>query len=387
MRIRIVSLARTFACTFAVLTLALAAHAQSFTFTNIATLGFSESFPEDPLAMDSSGNFFGTASSVENFGTAFEVTKTGTITDIYFFSGNSMPDGIYPTPIVRDTAGNLYGTSNYGLYGDGLVFKISLTGEFTNLHSFNSSDGWNPGATPVTVDGAGNVYGPAGDGKTGGGEIFKIDTKDNFSIIYNFCSQKNCADGTSPNPLILDSAGNIYGTTYFGGNAGCVACQTGDGVIFKVTPAGVETVLHTFTGGTSDGLNPFYRLRQDSKGNLYGITSFGGKNNSGVLFKIPEAGGTYKILYNFCSAKNCSDGKNPFDQVVLDSSGNVYGLAAGNLRNAILWELTAAGKQIVLYRFPQNTSVGGLTIDSAGNLYGTYEVGATYPLIFEMTRN
>lgn len=387
MRIRIASLVRTFAGTFAVLTLALAAHAQSFTFSNVATLGFSESFPEAPLALDSSGNFYGTASSVENFGTAFEVTKTGTITDLYFFSGNSTPDGIYPTPIVRDTAGNLYGTSAYGVYGDGIVFKIGPTGQFTALHNFNSSDGWNPGNTPVTVDGAGNVYGPAGDGKTGGGEIFKIDTKDNFSIIYNFCSLKNCADGTSPNPVILDSAGNIYGTTYFGGNAGCAACQTGDGVIFKVTPAGVETVLHTFTGGTTDGLNPFYRLRQDSKSNLYGITFSGGTHNEGVLFTVPEAGGKEKILYNFCSATNCSDGKNPFDQVVLDSSGNVYGLAVGNLRNAVLWELTAAGKQIVLYRFAQNTTVGGLTIDSAGNLYGTYEVGATFPLIFKMTRN
>src|SRR5215472_3650335 len=165
MRIRIASLVRTFAGTLTVLTLALAAHAQSFTFSSVATLGYNESFPLAPLALDSSGNFFGVASSVGNLGTAYEVTKTGTITDLYFF-GDSTTDGDYPSSIVRDTAGNLYGTSADGLYGDGLVFKIGPTGQFTNLHNFNSSDGWNPGNTPVTVDSAGNVYGPAGDGKT-----------------------------------------------------------------------------------------------------------------------------------------------------------------------------------------------------------------------------
>jgi len=376
MRIRTASLI----CILAVFTLALTAHAQSFTFSNVATLGFNESFPIAPLALDSSGNFFGVASSVGNLGTAYEVTKTGTITDLYFF-GDSTTDGDYPSPIVRDTAGNLYGTSNDGLFSNGLVFKISPTGTFTNIHNFTAADGGDPGTFPVTVDSAGNVYGVSGNG------IFKLETNSTFSLPYIFCQLKNCSDGTSPNAVILDKSGNIYGTTFYGGNAGCNGCQTGDGVVFKLTTAGVETVLHTFTGGTSDGLNPFNRLRQDSKGNLYGITISGGKNNSGVLFKVPEAGGTYKILYNFCAATNCSDGHGPYGQVVLDSSGNVYGLASGNLRNGILWELTTAGKEVVLYRFPQNTTVGGLTIDSAGNLYGTYEIGATFPLIFKMTRN
>ena len=379
MRIRIASLARTFACTFGVLTLAVAAHAQSFTFSSVATLGYNESFPEPPLALDSSGNFFGVASSVGNLGTAYEVTKTGTITDLYFF-GDSSTDGDYPSPVVRDTAGNLYGTANDGLYGNGLIFKISPTGTFTNLHNFTVADGGDSGIFPVTLDSAGNVYGVSGNG------IFKLTPSGTFTLPYIFCQLANCADGTSPNAVILDSAGNIYGTTFFGGNTGCNGCQTGDGVVFKLTPGGVESVLHKFTGGTTDGLNPSTRLRQDSKGNLYGITFAGGAHSAGVLFTVPEAGGKEKILYNFCSATNCSDGKNPFDQVVVDSSGNVFGLASGNLRNSVLWEVTAAGKEIVLYKFSQNTTAGGLTIDSAGNLYGTYETGATFPVIFKMTR-
>ena len=379
MRIRIASLVRTLAGTFAVLTLALAAHAQSFTFSSVATLGYNESFPEAPLALDSSGNFFGMASSVGNLGTAFEVTKTGTITDLYFF-GDSSTDGDYPSPVVRDTAGNLYGTANDGLYSNGLVFKISPTGTFTNLHNFTQAEGGDGGTYPVTVDSAGNVYGVSGNG------IFKLTPSGTFTLPYIFCQLANCADGTSPNAVILDSAGNIYGTTYFGGNTGCNGCQTGDGVVFKLTQAGVETVLHKFTGGTTDGLNPSNRLRQDSKGNLYGITFAGGAHSAGVFFTVPEAGGKEKILYNFCSATNCSDGKNPFGQVVVDSSGNVFGLASGNLRNSVLWEVTAAGKQIVLYKFSQNTTAGGLTIDAAGNLYGTYETGATFPVIFKMTR-
>src|SRR5579885_851511 len=276
MRIRIVSLARTLAFTFAVLTLALAAQAQSFTFSSVATLGYNESFPEPPLALDSSGNFFGVASSVGNLGTAYEVTKTGTITDLYFF-GDSTTDGDYPSPVVRDTAGNLYGTANDGLYSNGLVFKISPTGTFTNLHNFTLADGSDAGTFPVTLDSAGNVYGVSGNG------IFKLTPSGTFTLPYIFCQLANCADGTSPNAVILDSAGNIYGTTFFGGNTGCNGCQTGDGVVYKLTPGGVETVLHKFTGGTTDGLNPSTRLRQDSKGNLYGITFGGGAHSAGVL--------------------------------------------------------------------------------------------------------
>jgi hypothetical protein len=102
------------------------------------------------------------------------------------------------------------------------------------------------------------------------------------------------------------------------------------------------------------------------------------------LFKVPESGGSETILYNFCSSSNCKDGQHPTGQVVVDSAGNVYGIAAGTGRNSVIWELTTAGKEVVIYTFAQPNSAGGLSIDSEGNLYGTYGTPSGLPSIFEL---
>ena len=358
------------------------AQSQSFTFSTVATVDQGSSIP---LVLDSSGNFYDSSGGGENLGTVFTVSKSGTETELYFF-GDSTIDGDFPSPLARDSSGNLYGTSNDGAFSYGLIFRVSPTGVFTNLHNFDSSEASVEfEGEPLVLDSAGNIYGYGGDTGFGGDNIFKLDTSGNLDVLYTFCSLKNCADGYSPNAPIRDSAGNIFGTTYFGGNAGCKGCQTGDGVVFKIDTKGVETVLHKFAGGTTDGLNPFYRLKQDHKGNLYGITAFGGKHGAGVLFKVPKAGGPETILYNFCSSSKCKDGQNPAGQVVVDATGNVYGIASGTNRNSIVWEVTTASKEVIVYTFAKNTGAGGLTIDSAGNLYGTYTAGSTLPSIFKLT--
>ncbi|MGA7755970.1 MAG: choice-of-anchor tandem repeat GloVer-containing protein [Candidatus Sulfotelmatobacter sp.] len=358
------------------------AQGQSFTFSTVATVDEGSSIP---VVLDSSGNFYDSSGGGENLGSVFTVSKSGIKTELYLF-GDSTTDGDFPSPLARDSSGNLYGTSNDGAFGYGLIFRVSPTGVFTNLHNFDSSEAFvGYQGEPLALDSAGNIYGYGGDTGVGGDNIFKLDTSGNLDVLYTFCSLKNCADGYSPNAPIRDSAGNIFGTTYFGGNAGCEGCQTGDGVVFKIDTEGVETVLHTFAGGTNDGLNPFYRLKQDNKGNLYGITSFGGKYGAGVLFKVPKAGGAETILYNFCSSSKCKDGQNPAGQVVVDAADNVYGIASGNNRNSVVWEVTTAGKEVIVYTFAKNNGAGGLTIDSAGNLYGTYAAGNTLPSIFKLT--
>jgi uncharacterized repeat protein (TIGR03803 family) len=371
----------------AVVALALAsfAQAQSFTFSTVATLTSNEAFPNSPLILDSSGNFWdSTFGGTVTLGVIYEVTKAGVVSDIYFF-GDSTVDGDFPSSLARDSAGNLYGTSNGGDFSDGLIFKVSPSGEFTQLHSFTNSEASDSGSEPVILDAAGNVYGAGNGGKLSGGAVFKVEPGGAYSTLYNFCSLKNCADGDTPNAPIRDKAGNIYGSTYFGGNAGCGGCQTGDGVVYKVEASGVQSVLHTFKGGSSDGANPNNKLKQDTKGNLYGTTATGGTHGAGIVFKVSSTTGEETVLHNFCSSSKCADGQFPFGPVVLDALGNVYGTALGSNHNSVVWEVTAAGKGLVAYTFPGATTAGALTIDSAGNLYSTYGNQSSFPAIFKLT--
>lgn len=204
--------------------------------------------------------------------------------------------------MIRDAAGNLYGvTGAGGADGGGVAYKLDATGDEILLCSFEGSDGIGPDSV-LAADGAGNLYGTTEGGGnsecggTGCGVVFELSPDSGGSwtgtVLYTFCSQSNCADGVEPldGPLVRDAAGNLYGTTYFGGalpncnGAGC-------GVVFKLDPSGKETVLHSFTGGT-DGAFPWAGLTTDAAGNLYGVTAGGGDINCfppegcGVVFKI-----------------------------------------------------------------------------------------------------
>src|SRR5580700_7484536 len=139
---------------------------------------------------------------------------------------------------------------------------------FTTLYSFpNGSDGGLPYAG-LTTDPAGNLYGTTYyPGVLGGGVVFKVDTAGTESVLYSFCMQEYCADGSGPvAPVVRDKAGNIYGTTYFGGTN----CNNGCGTVFKIDTAKNETVLYTFY---SDGCHPSQGLVMDKSGTLFGTTS------------------------------------------------------------------------------------------------------------------
>ncbi|MGB7438829.1 MAG: choice-of-anchor tandem repeat GloVer-containing protein [Candidatus Acidiferrum sp.] len=183
--------------------------------------------------------------------------------------------------LIRDSGGDLYGTTNGGgTSGAGVVFKLDTSGNETVLYSFTGgSDGGYP-LSGVISDSGGNLYGTTqGGGASAAGVVFKLDTSGHETVLYSFTGG---VDGGYPLWVTLarDSAGNVYGTTAGGG-------ASGYGVVFKLDPLGNETVLHGFTGG-DDGASPYAGVVLGPDGNLYGTTPFGGQTNAGVVFEIKQ---------------------------------------------------------------------------------------------------
>ncbi len=226
----------------------------------------------------------------------------------------------------------------------------------TVLHSFmgGNSDGANPKARLI-ADTSGNLYGTTEfGGAFGEGTVFKLSPSGTVTVLHSFCSLPGCRDGDGPvTGLIFDSSGNLYGTT-------STVVESNDGVVFKLSPGGTETVLQSFTG-SGDGVYPS-GLISDSGGNLYGTTGEGGSgcyipfppfpSGCGVVFKL-SPGGTETVLYSFCPFfPNCSDGAGPGGGLIADSSGNLYGLAGGGtLGKGVVFKLTPGGTETVLYSF------------------------------------
>jgi uncharacterized repeat protein (TIGR03803 family) len=266
---------------------------------------------------------------------------------------------------------------------------------FTTLYNFCSANGCTDGAYPVAgviEDAAGTLYGTTFEGGSSGyGAVFKVDTAGTEAVLYSFCSQTNCADGDAPStPLSRDWAGNIYGTTYFGGTSS--NCRNGCGTVFKIDTAGNETVLHSFAGGASDGCGPYQGLRDDA-GTLYGTTYGCGASGYGTIFKVDRAG-NFKLLHNFSGGK--SDGAYPyFGRLTMDKAGNLYGVSSrgGASGNGVLYKLSKNGTFTVLHRFGRGTDgclpAGSVVQDKAGNFYGTTSFcgSSNYGTIWKVSKN
>lgn len=276
----------------------------------------------------------------------------------------------------------------------------------------NRIDGLSPQGGLV-FDKAGNIYGVTWEGgKFRGGTVFKLTTESNGgaaeSVLHSF--KPDGQDGLDPNGgLILDAAGNLYGTTYTGGSRPCpyYLGTRGCGTIYELIsqPDGkwTEQILHEFTGGAGDGSNPEAGLIFDAGGNLYGTTYYGGSSKEcgiegcGTVFELtPGADGTWheKILFNF----HPTAGTNPIAALTLDASGDLYGTTtyAGTGSNGTVFELTPSTSgewnESVLHSFAFGTTDGadpesGITFDSAGNLYGTTFLGGDegYGTLYELT--
>jgi uncharacterized repeat protein (TIGR03803 family) len=235
--------------------------------------------PRAGLLRDAAGNLYGTTyyGGAFDYGTVFKLDTTGTETVLHSFTGGN--DGGGPcSGLLRDAAGNLYGTTLFGgLPGSGTVFKLDTTGTETVLHNFfDNPDGRYPFAGLVG-DAAGKLYGTTQYGGTyGKGTVYKLDKAGRGTVIHSFSGP----DGATPSAgLILDRSGNLYGTTYAGGASDM-------GIVFKLDWGGNLTLLAAFHGGRRDGMNPQASLVRDAAGNLYGTTSTGGAFNAGTVFKL-----------------------------------------------------------------------------------------------------
>ena len=224
-----------------------------------------------------------------------------TLTTLHTFAGYST-DGATPyAGLVQATDGNFYattyagGTSGNCQGGCGTVFKITPGGTLTTLHSFDWYDGASP--TGALVQGTdGNFYGTTYGGGANQyyGTVFKITPSGTLTSLYSFCAQANCADGAMPYAGLLQASdGNFYGTTLEGGaNSGCSLGSGTCGTVFKITPGGTLTTLYSFCAqpGCADGGNPYAGLVRGSDGNFYGTTFGRGANGYGTVFKITPAG-------------------------------------------------------------------------------------------------
>ena len=325
------------------------------------------------------GTLYGTTANggTRGYGTVFTITKSGSERVLYSFTGR--PDASIPLAGLTELSGTLYGTTQFGGASDnyGTVFSITPSGKEKVLHSFgNAGDGSYPEAGLIAVNGV--LYGTtATGGATGGvGTVFSITPSGKEKVLHTF--YEHTYDGFGPQAPLVNLNGTLYGTTSFGSTYD-------DGVVFSITPAGKEKVLHAFLGsGYSDGAWPLAGLIAVN-GVLYGTTAIGGvcrveRQGCGTVYSITPAGAE-SIVYNFPGTLN---GINP-QAGLLNVNGTLYGTTINTA-----FKLTTSGTQTVLHRFDGSKGFEPVAslIDVGGTLYGTTQyttVGTgTYGIVYTL---
>jgi len=320
---------------------------------------------------------------------------------LYEFVGGL--DGSFPhARLVLDLSGNLYGTTwAGGAYSNGTVFQLTPNADGgwskSVLHSFHITDGNTPYAGLI-LDQAGNLYGTTMFGGTYDyGAVFELSPNGDGSwsekVLHSF--NNDFKDGSVlSGGLIFDKAGNLYGTTTGGGTYNA-------GTVFRLTPnadgSWQESILHSFNG--YDGSAPWCDLILDRIGNLYGTTIYGGDSGFGTAFKLtPNGGGWQEILLHSFTGQ---DGEMPISGLIFDLTGNLYGttIYGGpyDLRYGVVFELTPKGNdgwsETVLHSFNNDGKDGfvpnaDLIFDWSGNLYSTTQLGGAdeYGTVFKLKR-
>ena len=347
------------------------AQAQTFTLLHTFYRRTGRGVPIAGLVQDAAGNLYGTTqqggitagvcanisgfNNINGCGTVFKIDTTGTrlccIGSLEGPTENSQASGL-----VIDRAGNLYGTTSAA------VFKLDIGGKFSTLHS--------PGAyAGLVMDPAGIVYGSSADG------IFSLDASSNKYTVL--------ASGVgSSATLALDAAGNLYGTT------GSASCKTPCGTVFKLDTTNTYSTLYTFPQGPTDGFDPVSGVIVDSVGNLYGTTLSGGTPNCTGGQNNPVGCGTVFKLSpsNVESVFSLQGGDYPNVGLVQDTAGNLYGSTewsgptAGT--PAVLFKMAPSGADTVLFTLTgggldRSYPTGSLALDASGKLYGTTQYGGS----------
>ena len=340
---------------------------------------------------------------------ATNLAQAQTYKVIYNFAGGL--DGSEPTSgLTRDAGGKLYGTTFQENQGTGTLYRLVPKSGGWLLNPLYMFTGYADGGIPYSrlifgpdgilygTTGYGGVPGPCPPpwgGRPGCGTVFNLrptPTRPTSAlspwienVIFDF---DGSTGGSNPygGDIKFDQAGNLYGATYNGGTG----CGNGCGIIYKLTPSGgswTETIVHTFTEG-GDGLHPWSGVIIDKDGNLYGTTVYGGAYNFGTIYELSPSGSgwTETILYSFTGG---ADGGNPYADLIFDPSGNIYGATTfgGSGGGGTAFSLTPSqgGWSFnTIYSFSgpagkfSNGPFASLTMDKAGNLYGTTHADGPY---------
>jgi uncharacterized repeat protein (TIGR03803 family) len=366
------------ACFVFVFFVAAAIGAPAQTFTNLLDFdGANGSYPQPaPLVQGIDGNFYGTTGGGGLFdscmygtcGTVFKITPGGTLTTLHNFTGGE--DGSGPMPgLVLATNGYFYGVnSDGGNFGHGVAFKITAGSTLTTLLAFSDdAEGGNPNSSLIQATN-GSLYGTTVNGGTNGdGAIFEMTAAGALTTLHDF----DFTDGWDPQNALMVQAtdGDLYGETAGGGSFSCPSPAIGCGTVFRITPGGGFTSLHSFKG--TDGAVPYGGLVQGSDGNFYGITYVGGANGDGTVFKITPSG-MVTTLHSF----DGTDGSNPNGGLVQATDGNFYGTAFGGGSNGFgtLFKITSGGTLTTLHNFDGIDGAhpyGALLQATNGTFYGT----------------
>jgi uncharacterized repeat protein (TIGR03803 family) len=411
----------------AVLLIGLASHgAQAQTFSVLHSFdGGNGLYPAAGLTIDRGGNFYGTARDGGSFtngyfcelffengcGTVFRFSKHGSSWILLPLWEFNSTNGAYPTtPITIGPNGSLYGATSlggpYGGFGNGVIFHLAPTilapaslisfWSESLVYSFTGNDDGGPGPSALIFDGAGNLYGATVGGTYGAGTIFEFTPSGGGwmeNVLYSFPGSG--ANGEYPQGIVADSTfDHLYGATFKGGTNGCDG--SGCGVVFELTRSGsdwTESVLHTFTDGY-DGAWPLAPPIIDAAGNIYG-TSSGGFVSPGTVWELSPSGGgwTFTVLYTFTGLSN----RGPYGGLTMDAAGNLYGTtnADGPYGEGNVFKLSSSNggwTYTDLYDFTGGNDggapEGNVTLDANGNIYGTTTGGGQYGfsgVIWEIT--
>lgn len=377
-----------YAAVLTLLCFAFAVTSSAQAFKPLANFDYTNGYgPGAALVQGVDGNFYGTTGSggERNSGVVFNVSPTGSLTVLQSLCGRTTClTGTTPTSaLVLTPGGYWFGVAGGGgVHSTGTIFQSTDGARFRSDYSFcsqiNCSDGENP--TGLIQGADGNLYGSTYNGGAFNfGEIFKVDlgiSQDRHvlfsppTLLHSFCAEPSCADGAAPAaPPIQAADGNFYGTTFSGG-------ANGSGTVYQLTPAGVLTTLYAFCSQPScaDGGQPVARLVQASNGYFYGITTTGGANGSGTIFRITSAG-VLTTLHNICE-QGCTNGGPSNAELIQANDGNFYGVSqSGGIWNeGTLFKMSPGGALVVRHHFSLHSGgfpEGALVQGTDGKLYGT----------------